>query len=184
MILLLLGLALVAAGCDDEFGPQVWVDLPDTVTIYSLARPELLGLPGAYDIVNRGAVRIEQPGMSVSWDLALSEEGGQFVLLPSGVLPDNPSPAALAHMPGADFKTLDAAPKREDSRWVDSLAVPLTVGEVYVVRSRPVSCIYVTGSYFAKMRAVSVDPVVGSVTLELITNPYCNDRALVPPDED
>ena len=62
-----------------------------TALIYSMARPEL-NLPTAFDFVSRFPVKIQEPGVTGIWDLALDTQGGQLVFLPPGALG--------AHRPG------------------------------------------------------------------------------------
>ncbi|MGH7481494.1 MAG: hypothetical protein ACRELV_05020, partial [Longimicrobiales bacterium] len=62
-------------GCDDPFDPR-WppgTETPDTVELFSLARPEYQGLPSAFDFTPsaRRRVVVEQPGETGNWDVAL-----------------------------------------------------------------------------------------------------------------
>jgi hypothetical protein len=77
-ILLLAG--AVSACDDDPFGLRDWAAAPDTVLLYSLARPEL-NLASAFNFDRRLVLRIEAPGSTGQWDVAVDTEGGRLVLL-------------------------------------------------------------------------------------------------------
>ena len=49
------------AACDDDPFRINWEESPDTVLLYSLARPEL-NLPSAFNLNTRRLVQIETPG--------------------------------------------------------------------------------------------------------------------------
>ncbi len=40
---------VAAAACNDTTGTVAWSDVPDTVTLYSASRADLLGHPSAFD---------------------------------------------------------------------------------------------------------------------------------------
>lgn len=179
----LAALAGVAA-CDDDLGPLNWDSLPDTVAIYSLARPELLGLPSALNVASVNArvevVRVELPGATGLWDVALSEEGGGFVLLPAGAVQGVTVRPGIAVVEGEAFEDVLRAPG-DTAAYTRSAPVPVRTDVVYVIRSgqRPTSaCVY-----YAKARAVALDASAGRLEIEVVRNPYCRDRYLVPPDE-
>lgn len=178
----LLALAAItgAAACDDGFGPINWLATPDTLAVYSLARSELRGLPSAIDLYNLQSVRIEVPGMTGLWDVAFSEEGGQFVLLPPSWFPGVSSRAGIAVIEGQSFEEVIRAPADSASYSITE-PVPVRTDVVYVFRTgrRPLSsCIY-----FAKATAVALDEEAGRLEMQIVRNPVCADRYLVPPDQ-
>ena len=58
--------ALVGTGCNDDidFGFGDWEADVDTVTLYSVDRPEYQGLPSAYDIRSRRTQRVEDAAVN------------------------------------------------------------------------------------------------------------------------
>lgn len=180
-LLTLAALAGVTA-CDDGFGPFNWDSTPDTIAVYSLARQELLGLPSAIDLASGivQAVRVEVPGASGAWDVALTEEGGQFVLLPAGAISGIGLRPGIAVIEGQAFEDVVRAP-RDTAAYSRTEPVPVRTDVVYVIRSgrrAGTSCVY-----YAKATATAVDADAGRVELQVVRNPLCSDRFLVPPDE-
>lgn len=179
---LALGFAFVTAACDDGFGPQFWDPTPDTVVIYSLSRPELLGLPSAYDAVGPRRVLVESPVATGSWDFALAEQNGGFVMLPAVAFGSINSRARIATMGTGSLQDITEAPG--DTTRYSAVAVPIQPGTNYVLRTRTEACLgFGTGVRFAKLQALSVDEVAGTYRFAIVTNPYCNDRRLIPPED-
>jgi hypothetical protein len=77
--------ALLLASCDDDPFRIDWDAAPDTVLLYSLARPEL-NLPSAFNINQRRLVLVEAPGATGTWDIAVDTQGGNLVLLTPGAM--------------------------------------------------------------------------------------------------
>lgn len=183
-ILPLLALAvapLFLAACDDEFGPMDWSDSPVPAVIYSLTRPELIGRASAYDFIGLVPVRVESPGATGSWDVALAEEDGRPVLLPVGALPGAPPAVGIATILDQHFEGVTRAP-RDTAQYRRDAAVELRMDAVYVVRTRVrpgTGCIH-----YARIRPVEWDAELGSFHFEVVRNPNCNDRALIPPGSD
>ncbi|MGH7475874.1 MAG: hypothetical protein ACRELD_06275 [Longimicrobiales bacterium] len=189
LFILLAALALSAA-CDDPFGTLDWpaaTAVPDTVELFSLGRSELLGLPSAFDLTDQGRRRVvvEQQGASGAWDIALVDEAGGLSLMPPGALQGvAPTSSSGIHVvSGTSFEALERAPT-DRSAFTDSLTVPLRVGAVYVVRTRPLSLAFGRCVYHAKLEALEVDVAGGTFLFHYMSNPNCNDPALVPPDDD
>ncbi|MCI0435066.1 MAG: hypothetical protein L0271_15710 [Gemmatimonadetes bacterium] len=178
-----IGLAFVSTGCDDGLGLGTWVALPDTSVIYSLSRPELLRQPAAYDFVQLRRITVENPGATGTWDAALAEEGGVFVLVPASNFPLlTGSTAAIGLTTHTTLETLTEAPG--DTAAYSRQPVELREGAVYVVRTRRDVCIgFGTGVRYAKFKVIAIDAAMGAVTIAAIRNPFCNDRKLIPPDE-
>jgi len=180
--LLTLAALASATGCDDGFGPFDWNSTPDTVAVYSLARDELLGLPSALDFA-RGRVqliRVDLPGASGLWDVALREVDGEFVLLPAGVVGGIGIRPGIAVVEDQAFEDVLRAP-RDTAAYTRAEPVQVRTDAVYVIRSgrrAGTSCIY-----FAKAEVVAVDADEGRVDIRVVQNPYCNDRFLIPPSE-
>jgi hypothetical protein len=175
--------ALAVVACDDGIGPRVWDPTPDTTLLYSATRPELIGQPAAFDFVGVRRLNIESSGATGTWDAALAEQNGEFVLVPAGNFPGVDSRAAISERPETTLEALTRAPG--DTAAYSRLPVRLRTGAVYAVRTRTASCVgFGVGTYYAKFQVVAMDAMAGTVRLAVVTNPYCNDRSLIPEEED
>lgn len=169
----------VAACGDDPFAFD-WSDAPDTVLVYSMARPEL-NLVSAYNFLQGARVRVEAPAATGSWDLAVDTRDGQIVFLPPGAL-NVTAEAGIAVLEGLTLDDVTRAPA-DTLLYVEDEPVPVRQGEIYVIRTnRQRGSFGRTCVYYAKAEAVDIDPVGGTLTFREVTNPVCNDRDLVPPD--
>lgn len=182
-VLAVLAAPLVLGGCDSGFGPGNWSDVPDTLTVFSLTRPELAGQPSAVDLIavsqrRSAVVTVESPGSSGTWDLAVAEESGSFVFLPAGLFPGiTDRNAGLVPVSGT-LEALEEAP--EDSTFVTDRSVPAVTGQVYALRSRAArSCVY-----YGKMDVLEADAASGRVQIRVVVNPFCSIRDLIPPEDD
>ena len=81
----LVALSVGLAACGDDPFIFPWLPAPDTVLLYSLARPEL-NLEAAYNFNDRVRVRVEAATATGTWDVAVDTRGGQIVFLPPGAL--------------------------------------------------------------------------------------------------
>lgn len=173
-----LPLATLACG-DDPFALD-WRASPDTVRLYSLARPEL-NLPSAYDFAARVALRIEAAAATGRWDMAIDTEQGGLVFVPPGVLGVD-SEAGIAEAPGSDFVALEDAPSDTAAYAVDR-SVPIRVGGLYVVRTHEqISTFGQRCNFYAKLEVLEADEDLGTVTFQFDASPLCNSRRLIPPD--
>lgn len=180
--ILILILAAFSAGCDDDLGLEPWNATPDTVSLFSLSRSDLIGLPSGYDFVSRRQVEVETPGSAGNWDVALGGTTSQLVLIPAASFQgQGTSRAAIATITGQSYSALLEAP--DDTSRYSSQPVPITTGGVYVIRTRRAACGFSTAVRFGKIHAVSVDPAQGKATFAVVVNPYCNDRSFVPPED-
>lgn len=177
-----LALALVGVGCGDDLGLGTWVALPDTSLVYSLSRPDLLGEPSAYDFVQLRRLVLESPGATGVWDVALSEQNGEFVFIPASAFPGVTSRTGLSLTEQTDFRAFTRAPG--DTASYRNVPVVLEVGGIYVVRTRSETCPgFGTASRYAKFQVLSIHPDIGAVEIVAIRNPLCSDRNLEPPEE-
>ena len=172
--------AALVSGCNDNTSLYTWTDTPDTVIIASASRVELAGLGSGFDITTRNAVIIERLGAGQSYDFALTEQGGGFYLTPLGTFFGQSLRAGINTTTYTDLASAKRAPT-DSASYAQTTPVPAQPGTVYIVRSRRVSCLYTTGSYYAKMRVISVDAATGTMKFELVQNPNCGDVSLVPP---
>jgi hypothetical protein len=174
-----IGVIALAACGDDPFAVN-WTPAPDTVLLYSLARPEL-NLVSGFNFRRRLTVRIEDPESTGSWDMAVDTRGGQIVLLPPGALGVE-SWARIAPVPGETFESLNEAPA-DTLLYASDEPVPATVGTVYVVRTERYAGAFGTRCVsYGKFEPLEVDPEDGILTMVFDVSPVCNDRRLIPPD--
>ncbi len=179
-LLLIGGLVLSSTACRDETGLDTWSDLPDTTVIFSLSRPELLGQPSAYDMINFLDLRVESPSASGAWDFALRHEGNDLALVPASGFPGQVSRAAFAQT-NRSFEELTEAPA--DTTAFSSEPVIISPGMVMAVRTRRAPCAFSNSVRYGKLRVIEVDAAEGFVRFEAVRNPFCNDRSLVPPED-
>lgn len=177
---LVAALSVGLAACDDDPFAFNWDPTPDTVLLYSLARPEL-NLVSAFAFFQRTEVRIEAAGSTGEWDAAVDTRGGEIVLLP---------PGALGVIGTARVTTLENIALEDVRRApTDTLVysadqpVPVAMGNVYVIKTnRSAGSFGSSCVYYAKMAPVEIDPVGGILRFEYVTNPVCNSQDLVPPN--
>ena len=172
--------ALTVAACSDNLGPTAWSDLPDTVTLYSASRADLTGLRSGFDFTAPRSVVVESASETQSFDMLLMEQSGGFALTPSGAVLGTSNRAGIAAVTADSLREIRKAPS-DTAAFQQNAPVPVQPGQFFVVRSRRVSCVLTTGSYYAKLQIVSVDPVGGTLRFAYARNPYCGDSSLVPP---
>jgi hypothetical protein len=171
---------VVAAACADPFGPREWDATPRAALLYSLSRPDLIGLPSAFDFVELGGVPIELPGLTGNWDVALVDHDGGLALLPAGAFDGIESRAAIAVLPGRVLEDVLEAPG--DTAAYTMGPVRIEANTVYVVRTRRGPCQFgASGFRYAKLTATFVDVPGGRLGFNFVRNPFCNDRSFVPP---
>lgn len=169
-----------AAACGDDPFDITWTANPDTVVLYSLARPEL-NRPSAYDFVptNRRRVEVEDPGATGQWDLAVDTREGSLVFVAPAALGVD-SRAGVATFPGLTLDEIREAPS-DSAAYSTTEPVAVETGTVYVVRTRRSRggfgqlC-----TFFAKLEPIGLDAEAGTVRFVFDVNPQCNDRSLVP----
>jgi hypothetical protein len=176
---LLAALSMGVAACGDDPFAFNWNDAPDTVLLYSLARPEL-NLNSAFNFRQGLPVRVEAPTSTGVWDAALDTRGSDLVLLPPGAFGLVGS-ARITTLPGLALDDVTRAPS-DTTVYVASNPVPVRMGTIYVIktnRSRGSfgsSCVY-----YAKMEPLVIDVAGGTLTFRYVSNPVCNSLDLVPP---
>lgn len=166
--------------CDDDPFKINWTLSPDTVLLYSLARPEM-NLKSAFDFVGRVPVRVESPSAVGEWDMAVDTQDGVLVFVPPGAIGITGSKASIAPMGDMPYDEIQKAP-RDTTAYVKDRVVPVVVGDLYVIRTRQKvgswgsQCVY-----YGKMEPLTADPETGILTFQYDISPVCNDRKLVPP---
>lgn len=181
-VLLAVGAALTIGGigaCGDDPFLIRWEEDPDTVLLYSLARPEFNLLSG-FSFTRRLGVIVENATATGTWDLAVDTRDGVIVFLPPLALGVD-GRAGIAPLPGETFD-LEEAPK-DTAAYVTDRPVPVELGTLYVVRTNRSQGIYGTRcQYYYKVQPLDVDAVGGTVTFMYDGSPVCNDFKLIPPD--
>jgi hypothetical protein len=172
--------ALAVAACNDNLGPVQWSDVPDTVTLFSASRPALTGQASSFDFTGPRPVVLESSNTGQSFDVVLTDQNGTFSLLPSGALLGQANRAGIASVSADSLKGIRQAPS-DTAAFQQRAAVVMTPGRFFVIRSRRVSCLLSTGSFYAKLQVISVDPVAGTMRFAYVRNPSCGDQSLVPP---
>ena len=172
---LLMGLG----GCSGDPFAFNWNDTPDTVLLYSLARPEL-NLVSGFAFFTGVRVRIESAAATGSWDVAVDTRDGDLVLLPPGALGVT-STARITVLENMSFDDVTRAPT-DTLVYVATEPIPVRMGTVYVIKTNRArgsfgsSCVY-----YAKLEPVVIDITGGALTFRYVTNPVCNSTDLVPP---
>ncbi len=171
---------VAAAACNDTTGTIAWSDAPDTVTLYSASRADLLGHPSAFDFTIPSTIVLESATAGSSYDMVLVDQAGAFSLLPSTILLGTYNRAGLAPVIADSLHAIRQAPT-DTTQFVTRSPVPIHLGDFFVVRSRQTTCTLTTGSFYGKFQVVAVKPDSGTVRLAIARNPYCGDTSLVPP---
>lgn len=173
--------ALAAASCGDDPFRVRWSANPDTVLLYSMARPEL-NLPSAFEFRNRTRWRVETPEGTGRWDLALDSRNGELVFLPPGALGVE-SRAGIARFEGMSFADVTEAPA-DTALYFTEDPVPVGLGTTYAVRTNEtVGGFFGTRCvYYAKLEPLEIDVAGGTLRFVFDGARACNNRSLVPPD--
>lgn len=173
-------LAVTFTACGDDPFSFDWSDVPDTVQLYSLARPEL-SLASGFNFFQRFAVRIEDPTATGAWDIALDTRNAELVLLPPGALGVS-GRARVSTIAGVPFDEVVEAPG-DTLLYEGNQPVPVVNGTVYVVSTnRSVGNFGSSCIYYAKMEPVLIDVAGGVLQFRYVSSPVCNSRELTPPD--
>ena len=173
-----LGTAATACG-DDPFAIR-WSLNPDSVLLYSLARPEF-NLVSGFNFRARQSVTVEDATSTGTWDVAVDTQDGRIVLLPPGALGIE-SQAGIAELPGVTFDEVEEAP--QDTAAYTSLApVPVQMGTIYVIRTnRSIGGFGTRCVYYYKLQPLVIDVEGGTFKFMFDGSPVCNDFKLLPPN--
>jgi hypothetical protein len=167
-------------GCEDDPFEVRWNADPDTVRLYSLARPEP-NLPSGFAFFDRTRIQVESPGSTGLWDVALDTENGELVLKPPGALGIS-ARAAIATLGSVPFDDVDEAPGDTLLYELDDPVV-MSTGTVYAIRTnRRTGNFGATCVHYGKFEPLIVDAVGGEMEFRYVRSQVCNDRGLVPPD--
>lgn len=180
-LVLMAAAVLSTAACDDGFGPLAWPAIPDTAALFSLSRLDYLGMPGAYDVLGQTPVIVEAQNRFEQWDVALTETDAGLQLLPAGAVTGFSIRPGIAIDSVDTFENVAVAP-RDTAAYTTDGPVAVRTDVVYVIRTRRDA--FQRCFHYGKLEILEMDPAEGTVRLRSVVNPFCSDRALIPPDED
>jgi hypothetical protein len=172
---------LFATACSDPLQSVDWDGTPLTATIYSASRDSFVGRASAFDLASSPprVVSIETEGGANSWDVVLIDNGTGLALESASTFEGITSRARITTINNTSFEDVGSAPGDTTKYTVGP--VPLTLGSVYVIRSRTATCALTVGPIYAKIKPTAIDVAGGSFTFEYVANPNCNDRSLTAP---
>jgi hypothetical protein len=175
VLLQLLALSAVAAcGDDDSLPDPTTENIVDTVTVGSLTDTPVTTASGFS--VSAGAVRTDlDADFDFAYDIQGPPESGLKVMLPRAALGITSGGTAEPGVMRREeaFDDIEAAPS---NGYVTEEAVPVALGERYIVRSRVVCNIGVP--LYAKVEIIAL--VDNSVVLKRLRNVNCGYRGLEP----
>lgn len=174
----LLALAAVAAcGNDDNLPDPTTANDVDTVTVGSLTDTPITTASGFAVSAPRGtAIRTDlDAGFDFAYDIEGPAETGRKVVIPRAVLGITSGGSAEPGVMRRDqaFDDIDIAPS---NGYTTDSAVPVALGERYVVRSR-VSC-SIGVPVYAKVEIIGFED--NSLVLKRLKNINCGYRGLEP----
>ena len=171
-----LALAVAIACSDDLLGTPTVANAIDTVTLGALEGTPI-SVASGYNI-STGAVRTDDPNVGVSFEFAynvrkLGDGTYQRVFLPRAALVGAGSTAD----PGLlrQTKTFAEITRAASNGYTADSAVPIQVGERYLVRSRVV-CVSLGVPLYGKLEILSFQD--STVTFKVLTDLNCGFRDL------
>ena len=172
--LLLAAVAAAAAACgdDDNLPEPTQQNVVDTITLGSLTGTPII-TPSGFAVDN-GAVRTD---LDAGFDFAYNvESGGRRVFLPRATLG---LPSSTTADPGLQRRDegFDEIVVARSNGYVTDEAVPVEVGERYLVRSR-VLCGSLGVPYYAKLEILAFEDSL--VHLKVLANRNCGYKGLEP----
>jgi hypothetical protein len=171
----LLPLALAAACSDNGIGAATELNVVDTMTLGALEGTPI-STPSGYRI-STGPVRTDQTvDFEFAYNVRRLDDGTyQRVLLPRGALgltsTDQVNPGLQRRE-----ESFDDITRAQSNGYVSDSAVPIQVGERYLVRSRVICSIGVP--LYGKLEILSFQD--SSVTLQVLANQNCGFKDLLP----
>ncbi len=181
---LLLLAAVAPAGC----GSSTSFDFarpsePEEYTLFDLVAAPIDRPSGLNLLSGRGSglpreTRLDQTS---EWDFAFAQLEGQPVWLPRGFFETLEASSGIRELPLA-FEAVENVPDKLDE--YETLApVPVTVGGVYAIRSRPDPALSLPCNVYAKVvvDAVGGDPVRADI--RVLWNPNCDNTNVTPGPE-
>jgi hypothetical protein len=176
-LVLLLALATLAACSDSDNLPDpTSKNIVDTVTVGSLTDTPVT-TPSGFAVSATTAVRTDlDPGFDFAYDIEGPAETGRKVVLPRAALGITSGGTAEPGVMRREqaFDDIDAAPS---NGYVTDSAVPVALGERYIVRSRVV-CTNIGVPLYAKVEIIGFED--NSLVLKRLKNVNCGYRDLEP----
>ena len=169
-------LCLLAAACSDsnDLAPATNQNVERTDTIWALIGTPV-STPSGYSVEGSRRVRTD---LTVEFDFAYNvQTDGSHVLLPRAALGID---TANAVNPGfvAQNESFESITDPPSDGYITDVAVPVAVGQRYVVRSR-ITCSVGVPKY-AKLEILSFDETARLVTFRFLANDNCGFRSLEP----
>jgi len=175
LLICLTVLALTACGGDDGLPDPTVTNGERSDTLYALEGTPVT-TPSAYSLEGSRRVRTD---LLTDFDFAYNlEPDGRHVFLPRAVMGIE---ATASVQPGFQVRseTFEAITVAPSDGYTTDQAIPIAVGERYVVRGR-VTCTSLGLPKYAKLEVVSFDDVARTVSFRVLTNDNCGFRGLEP----
>ena len=162
------------AACGDPFEPILTlVPQPAEADLHDFADGSLLD-PSAFDLFNSTPVRTD---LSSGWDLLFAVDPGLGpTLVARGGVLGSDSDAGI-QLSSSTFDTLTEAP---ENNYTGDEPVPISVGDVLVVRSRQSTAISFRCRLFGKIEIVAIEGAPAVATIRYVVNPNCEQRGVEP----
>ena len=166
----------VVAACNDPYGLQdasVENAVDSLVSLWAVSDP-LLDRPSAYAITLSGAytVRTDRSGaLDFAFDI---DTAGRAFLLPTGAMDLGVASGVL--LSTQEFDSIKVAP---GSGYADSVGVEVEPGDVAIIRSRPVTCVFnIPANLYAKVKVLAVDLTDRRIDFAILANINCGYTSL------
>ena len=167
--------ALLGACGDDPLFPDVQITTDTvTLTVPGDLKPSALDIARAtlpFTLLRRPEL-VQDAG---EWDIALRRTGAGLVFLPFGE-PGSPFRGAGIRTTTDDYDTIDEAPRAVTA--YGTQAVPVTVNQVYLFRSRQYGTSGGVCVNYARAKVLATDVAAGTARLAIVINRNCDDERL------
>ena len=169
------GLAALLGACGDSTEP-ILIPLPEEptqATVYDFVTGDILD-PSAFDVITRSRVRTDQVS---GWDFVYFEDEALGpVIVTRGSYFEDEDEQAGALVTTFPFDLVTEAP---DEGYVIQEPVPISTGDVFVVRSRSDRAFgNLRCRRYGKFLVEVIDAELGALTFSHIVNPNCENRDL------
>jgi hypothetical protein len=171
-------ISLALASCSDTN------DLPDattenverTDTLWALVGTPV-STPSGFSVEGSRRVRTD---LTIDFDFAYNiQPGGQHVLLPRAALGiDTANSVNPGFVPQTE--TFEGITSPQSSGYITDVALPIAVGERYVVRGRVTPTCTVGVPKYAKLEILEFNDALGLMTFRVLANDNCGFRSLEP----
>jgi hypothetical protein len=162
------------AACGDPFEPILTlVPQPAEADLHDFVNGSLLD-PSAFDLFNMAPVRTD---LSSGWDLLFSVDPALGpALVPRGAVLGGESDAGI-QLSLSDFDAMTEVPEND---YIEDAPVPVSVGDVLLVRSRQSSSISFRCRVFGKIEVLAIEGSPAVATIRYVINPNCEQRGVEP----